>query len=792
MWMIAGDMMDRNVLKTLEYNKIIAMLAERASSSLGKEKVAALLPSNEFSEVKEWIAETQEGMQVLQTGVALPLGGIRDIRALLKKAKLGVILDACDLLSVSSTLYAMRKMKRFFKELELELFILSNLAGNIEIVGHLENDINAAIDENGRIRDDASVELLRIRREIKQFQSRIKERLDAVLRNLDYQKYFQDSIITMRGDRYVVPVKQEYRQFFPGIIHDQSSSGATLFIEPMEIVHLNNDLKQLEVAETRELERILRAITMKIAKNVEALQKNCEILGQVDFIFAKAKLAQALDAVMPILNQEGYVELLKARHPLIAADKVVAIDIQLGKEFKTLLITGPNTGGKTVSIKTMGLFSLMAQSGLFIPALSGSTLPIFHNVFADIGDEQSIEQSLSTFSAHMTHLVKILNQIEADDLLLIDEIGAGTDPEEGAALAMAILEHLMKIGTKVIATTHYSELKTFAYSKDNIENASVEFDIATLRPTYRLLIGIPGTSNAFAISKRLGLADSLVLRARQLIDADHAQFEKILNTLETEKLLYEQRNAEIAEREAHIVQLETKLEKMRADLSAKKERILTKAQEDSANLIRKTRREAEEIIRDLKEQFNDQGAKKRQEVFDKSRQRLKNNTQNSSVNLSNEYPIPVKIEQLKVGDMVYVTTLGQKGTIISLGSRDVGIQLGMMKTMVPITSCRAVQQEKQSKKKNEQNSIRFLKVNDVERQIDIRGMMVDEGEAVLSKYLDDAILAGLAQVIVIHGKGTGALRKGVRAYLKAHRNVRDISIADSNEGGDGATVVQLM
>ena len=413
-------------------------------------------------------------------------------------------------------------------------------------------------------------------------------------------------------------------------------------------------------------------------------------------------------------------------------------------------------------------------------------------MFADIGDEQSIEQSLITFSAHMTHLVKILNQIEADDLLLIDEIGAGTDPEEGAALAMAILEHLMKIGTKVIATTHYSELKTFAYSKDNIENASVEFDIATLRPTYRLLIGIPGTSNAFAISKRLGLADSLVLRARQLIDADHAQFEKILNTLETEKLLYEQRNAEIAEREAHVVQLETKLEKMRADLSAKKERILTKAQEDSANLIRKTRREAEEIIRDLKEQFNDQGAKKRQEVFDKSRQRLKNNTQNSSVNLSNEYPIPVKIEQLKVGDMVYVTTLGQKGTIISLGSRDVGIQLGMMKTMVPITSCRAVQQEKQSKKKNEQNSIRFLKVNDVERQIDIRGMMVDEGEAVLSKYLDDAILAGLAQVIVIHGKGTGALRKGVRAYLKAHRNVRDISIADSNEGGDGATVVQLM
>ena len=790
--MSVGEKMNKSVLKTLEYHKLIAMLEERTSSSLGREKAASLLPSNTFGEVQEWIAETAEGSRVLQSGAELPLGGIRDIRSMLKKTNLGIVLEAHELLSVGSTLYAMRKMKRFFKEIELELPILCGLASEIEIVGQLENEIAAVVDDHGAIRDDASIELLRIRREIKQSQSRIKERLDAVLRNSEYQKFFQDTIITMRGDRYVVPIKQEYRQFFPGIVHDQSSSGATVFIEPMVVVNLNNDIKQLVAAEKHELERILRVISVKIAKNAEILQNNCAILAQVDFIFAKAKLAQTLHAVMPILNRDGYVEINQGRHPLIAADKVVPIDIRLGKEFNTLLITGPNTGGKTVSIKTLGLCSLMTQAGLFIPALSGSTLPVFQHVFADIGDEQSIEQSLSTFSAHMTHLVKILSEVESDDLVLIDEIGAGTDPEEGAALAMSILEHLMKIGTRVVATTHYSELKTFAYSKDNIENASVEFDISTLRPTYRLLIGIPGTSNAFAISKRLGLSESLILRARQLIDADHAQFEHILNTLETEKLLYEQRNAEIAEREAQVAQLENKIAKTRADLTMKKERILTKAQEDSANLIRKTRREAEEIIRELKEQFNDQGAKKRQQVFDKSRQRLKNSTQTVSLGGKDTYTIPVKREQLNMGDTVYITTLGQKGTIISLGRNDIGVQFGMMKTTVPISVCRLAEQEKKKKEKSTSDTGRFLKVNDVARQIDIRGMMVEEGEAVLSKYIDDAILAGLNQVIVIHGKGTGALRKGIRAYLKAHRNVQDISIAEMNEGGDGATVVNLM
>lgn len=783
--------MDLAVLKTLEYNKIINQLAECTSSTLGRALVENLLPSNEYEKVEGWIAETAEGRSVLQVVAMLPLGGIRDIREFLKKSKMGAVLETHELLDIASTLYAMRKSKRFFKELEIEVPRLQELARNIEIVGNLENNIEAIVDEHGVIRDNASVELQRIRREIKQSQSRIKERLVSVLRATEHQKYFQDVLITMRGDRYVVPIKQEYRQFFPGIVHDQSASGATLFIEPMAVVTLNNDVKQLLVAEKNELLRILKTITIQIAKYADILQDNCMILAQIDFIFAKAKLSQEMKATKPVLNQDGYVELHQARHPLIDPDKVVAIDISLGKEFHTLLITGPNTGGKTVSIKTLGLFALMTQAGLFIPALNDSKMAVFHNVFADIGDEQSIEQSLSTFSAHMTHLVHILAEVGADDLLIIDEIGAGTDPEEGAALAMSILEHLMKIGTKVVATTHYSELKTFAYSKDNIENASVEFDVATLRPTYKLLIGIPGTSNAFAISKRLGLAEDLIIGARQLIDADHAQFENILNNLESEKLLYESRNADIMNREQQILALEHKINLMRNELMAKKDRIIIKAQEDSASLIRKTRRETEQIITELKEQFNDQGIKKRQEIIDASRRRLKNGL--SAVNVegkTDNHTKPVNLDKLKPGDHVYVTTLDQKGSVISILGKDIVVQLGIMKMTVPISACRALEQERVSKNQKSK-SMNFVKVNQVARQIDIRGMMVDEAEEVIAKYLDDAILAGLNQVLVIHGKGTGALRKGVRSYLKRLRCVQDISIGDLNEGGDGATVVQL-
>lgn len=787
--------MEQSVLKTLEYDKIIAMLAARAESALGKELAKQLLPSGAFNEVGELLKETAEGRAIMETSGSAPLGGIRDIRAPLQKTRLGAVLEPHELLEIASTLYAMRRIKRFFKELELDAPILSEAAARIELLGQLERRIETIVDEHGNIRDDASAELARLRREIKQSQSRIKERLDSVLRSAEYQKYFQDVLVTMRGDRYVVPIKQEYRQFFPGIVHDQSSSGATLFIEPMAVVNLNNDVKQCIAAEKHELERILRSISQQIADQSQILQENCSILARLDFVFAKAKLAGDMDASMPLLSKDGHVELNQARHPLLDANRVVPISLSLGDRFRTLLITGPNTGGKTVGIKTLGLLALMNQSGLYIPALSGSKLPVFRQVFADIGDEQSIEQSLSTFSAHMTHLVKILDMATDEDLLLIDEIGAGTDPEEGAALAMAILEHLMNVGARVVATTHYSELKTFAYSKEGIENASVEFDIKTLRPTYRLLIGIPGTSNAFAISKRLGLADELIARARQLIDADHAQFERILNHLETEKILYEQRNADIAQRQRQIEALERKVNAMRAELSEKKESILRKAREDSANLIRGTRREAEEIIAKLKEQFSDQGTKNRQAAIDEARGRMK--TAMSAAAFSNapkpRAGKPVRADQLSPGDAVYITTLDQKGTVISCSPKDVFVQLGAMKTTVPLSACLSAEPERNSRRESPASSkpMNLSKTTSVRRQVDLRGMMVDEAESVVGKYLDDAILAGLSEVLVIHGKGTGALRKGIRSYLKSHRSVQDISIGELNEGGDGATVVKL-
>lgn len=790
--------MKASSLNTLEYLKIKNMLSEKAGSMLGKELIEQLVPSNDFAEVREWLAETEEGLMVLSGGEGAPLGGIRDIRPLLRKAKIGAILEVFELVDVYSSMYAMRQVKRFFRDTDIVVPLLRNEAQQLEILGQLEQLLENTVDDHGMLRDSASTELLRIRRTVKQSQRQIKDKLDSILHSADYQKYFQEVIVTMRGDRYVIPIKSEYKKYFPGLVHDQSSTGATLFIEPMAIVNLNNEVKQLQAAEKHEIAKILRKVTERIVKEAEILQANCDILAHIDFIFAKAKLARDMQAVKPEMNQSGETELLKARHPLIDSKKIVPIDITLGKDFTTLLITGPNTGGKTVSLKTLGLLALMAQSGLFIPAQSGSKLPVYHRIYADIGDEQSIEQSLSTFSAHMTHIVSILQKIEEDDLLLVDEIGAGTDPEEGAALAMAILEYLLKIGTKVIATTHYSELKTFAYSRDGIENACVEFDIQTLSPTYRLMIGIPGTSNAFAISKRLGLADSLVIRARQLIDADHAQFENILNNLEREKMLYEQLNAEMQERERHIKQMERRMSEMKAEFAARKDRLITKAKEDSAALIRRTRRESEQIIKELKEQFNDQGIQKRQDAIELARRRLKEGMSATAVEKKVDYSGYKAVDKngLFPGATIYVTTLQQKGTVLSVSGKDVQVQLGAMKMNVPVKACLIADNGSSRPKPSAppvkaKRQMGFSKVQSVERQIDLRGMLVDEAIEAVDKYIDDALLAGLTQLIIIHGKGTGALRKGIRAYLDRHKNVLSATMAGMNEGGDGATIVEL-
>ena len=785
--------MEKESYKVLEYEKIREMLAARAGSSLGKERARSLQPSTDYAEVEEQLEQTAEAVRI-HAVTSPPFGGIHDLRPLLKKIHMGAVLTLEELVDIRSTLYAMRSVKEFFKGLEIEAPTLKEWAHGIEILGQLERRLENTLDEHGSLRDDASVELRRLRTEIQTTQNRIKERVGAALRAPENQKYFQEAIVTLRDERYVIPVKAEYRRFFPGIVHDQSATGATLFVEPMTIVELNNDVKQLVLSEQHEVERILRDLSQQIGGQQDILQENLSVLADFDFTFAKAKLAEDMDAQQPLMNQEGHARLRQARHPLIPRDRVVPIDIELGNAYTMLLITGPNTGGKTVSMKTFGLLVLMAQSGCFLPTAPDSTLPVYQNIYADIGDEQSIEQSLSTFSAHMTHIVAILSKVEADDLVLVDELGAGTDPEEGAALAMAILERLLAVKAATVATTHYSELKTFAYTREGIENACVEFDVKSLRPTYRLLIGIPGASNAFAISRRLGLSEALILRAQQLVKEDHAQFEHVVNELEREKLAYEQHNAELAERQQRVTRLEQKVEAAKEDLSKRKGELIRKAREQSAALVRRTRREAEDIIDSLKKQYDDQGIHARQQAIQEARKRLDEAASVARPGIMGQKHLGQKVDakNLMVGDVVYLPKLDQKGTVVEISGRDVTVQLGSLRTTQKAASCRFLSHAEKEKSAKSNATGGFLrKTAHVSREIDIRGLMVNEAEVVVGKFIDDAQMAGLTQILVIHGKGTGALRKGIHEYLKRHRSVDHFAFADLDEGGSGATVVFL-
>ena len=753
-----------------------------------------MLPLTHPSDIREKLDETAEVVQIFESAEPLPLGGIRDIRSSVTRAGLGAILMPDEFLAIRSTLYAARRLKKFFGETSLELVRLQELALSISVFNQIEDKIEQAISEQGIVRDDASLELMRIRRDLKSFQGQIKDRLEGILKHPDYQKFFQESLVTMRGDRYVIPVKQAYRNAFPGIVHDQSASGATVFIEPMAIVKINNDIKQLQLSEKQEVERILRMLSAMIGADSGLIKETCQAMAELDFIVARARYGIAHQAVRPHISEERSIALYEARHPLIEREKVVPIDIVMKPNTKALLITGPNTGGKTVTMKTLGLFALMMQSGLFLPVGEGSELPVFGSVYADIGDEQSIEQSLSTFSAHMTNLVRILRKARPQDLLLLDEVGAGTDPEEGAALAMAILEHILSCGAKTVATTHYSQLKLFAYEHPEIENASVEFDTKMLRPTYRLLIGVPGSSNAFAISKRIGLSDTIIEKAQEFLEEEHIRLESVLSDLEEEKRTYTKRAEEAKRLQQESMQLKRRASDERKELKEEQKRILQKAQEEAANIIREARRQSELVIRQLKEQFKEANEAKRQASIQSARTSLQRARDKVGSLDRYEEAGNMRIEDAKVGQTVYVSTLRQKAVIESVSGKNIVVQCGFLKTTVPITSCTLVEdvrvkQEKKTKKT--QRSIGFSKAMNVHREIDIRGMMVDEAEAVLGKYLDDAVLAGLAQVIIIHGKGTGALRKGVQAYLKQHHSVFKYELAPLNEGGDGATLVTL-
>lgn len=784
--------MQERVLKILEFNKVKEHLLEHVSSSLGRKKALNILPSTDYEEVIRRQEETDEAVTVLRIKGNVPLGGIFDIRPHVKRAVIGGMLSPQELNQISSTIHASRQMKRFieeFAEEESSLPILLGYTDKIIVLADLETSIRNAVDDNGEVLDSASETLRSLRNQLRTKESRVRERLESMIRSSSAQKMLSDAIITIRNDRFVIPVKQEYRGHYGGIIHDQSSSGQTLFIEPASIVQLNNELQGIRVKEQQEIERILIALSGQTAENSSELETIVDVLGEVDFSFAKARYSKRIKASKPKINNQGKISLFKARHPLIPIDEVVANDIKLGDDYSTIVITGPNTGGKTVTLKTVGLCTLMAQAGLQIPALDGSETAVFGNVYADIGDEQSIEQSLSTFSSHMVNIVDILNQVDFNSLVLFDELGAGTDPQEGAALAISILDEVYKRGARVIATTHYPELKAYGYNREGVINASVEFDIETLSPTYKLLIGVPGRSNAFEISKRLGLNDQVIETARSYIGTDTNQVENMIASLEESR-----RQAEADMEEANdflksAEKLHKDLQKQMAEFYEQKDAMHKKAAEKAGDIVEKAKAEAEEIIRDLRKMRMEKHAEVKEHELIEAKKRLSDAAPQMSTAKNKLKPKNTK-HVFEAGDEVKVLSFGQKGHLLEkVSENEWQVQIGILKMKVAEKDLEYIK----SPKPVETKPVATVKGRDfhVSLELDLRGERYENALLRVEKYLDDALLAGYPRVSIIHGKGTGALRQGVQEYLRNHRSVKKIRFGEAGEGGTGVTIVEF-
>jgi DNA mismatch repair protein MutS2 len=793
--------MARFAIKTLEFDKVKTLLAAKAATFLGKQAVMALQIESDFAKVRSLQEETAEALRLMDEGRRFPFGGAYNILAELKRAELGSVLAPEELLHVLTTAQALRSMKEF---LAAQAELAPTLAGYGELLQafpRLEKQIESVVDEHGEIKDTASPKLSGLRNAIQIAKNRVKEKLDSILHNPNNQKYFQDNLVTMRGDRYVIPVKQEYKMNFPGIVHDQSGTGATLFIEPLAVVNLNNDIKRYVAEEKEEVERILRQLTQNVGQDVVAITASLELFTRLDTICAKALLAQEQHAVRPMLVSGNKVDIHQGRHPLLNQASVVPLDVQLGERFTMLLITGPNTGGKTVALKAVGLFALMAQTGMFVPALS-ATLPVFRAVYADIGDEQSIEQSLSTFSAHMTNLIGILHEVRAGDLVLVDEICAGTDPNEGAALAMAMLEHLHEQGVMTMVTTHYSELKTFAYGHEGMENASVEFDPVSLRPTYRLLMGVPGSSNAFNISSRLGLDARIVEQAGRLLNQEHAHMESVLQELDSERRRYESGSAEIEALRRESEQLRNALAYSKSEFEKRKNEMLRKAREQADEIYRRSRRESESVLKELRSLKADFDTKRLEAAAEQARRKL-NKT------LSEDAPLPegalLSAQTARKGLSVFVISLGKNGVITDVKGSEVTVQVGVLKMNIAAEKCLLTKAQpastsaepktrkgfKKNAASNYAHQMFVAKSGSTRQEIDLRGMTLDEAIPVVDKAIDDALIAGLGQLRLIHGKGTGALRAGLTAYLSTNRFVRRLETAALDAGGSGATVIDL-
>ncbi|UOQ46202.1 endonuclease MutS2 [Halobacillus salinarum] len=782
--------MNQRILQVLEYKKIIDQLTELASSSLGQEKTSALKPSHDFETVSRMQSETDEAAQVLRLKGNVPLGGIFNIKPSIQRTIIGGVLSANECLDVASTIYGGRQIKRFIENMEdPEMPILRELADEILPLSELERQIRSCIDEHGVVMDGASDKLRTIRSRIRTFESRVRDKMDTFTKSK--AKMLSDAIVTIRNERYVLPVKQEYRRDIAGIVHDQSSSGATLFIEPQSVVDINNQLQEARVQEKQEVERILKELSEMIAADESSLYQNVEALGKIDFMFARAKLAKEMKASMPKMNVEGRIKMRQARHPLISPEEVVPNDIEIGEDYHSIVITGPNTGGKTVTLKLVGLCTLMAQSGLQVPAMDGCELAVFEEVYADIGDEQSIEQSLSTFSSHMTNIVDILKRVNHRSLVLFDELGAGTDPQEGAALAMSILDEVVNRDARVIATTHYPELKAYGYNRDGVINASVEFDIQTLKPTYRLLIGVPGRSNAFEISRRLGLDSRVIDMAKQHIGVESQSVENMIASLEESKRGAEEdyQQAEEILQQAQV--LYEDLQNQWNQFEEKREKLYQKAEEKAERAIDKAKSEAEDIVREIRS-MKDQAHMKEHEWIE-ARKMLDEAKPDLAAHKSDKQkakPASKETRELKVGDEVKLLQLNQQGTIVDqVGSNEYQVQVGVMKVKAKRKDLQFMQTE-QSYKTKPMAQVKG-KGHHVKTELDLRGERYEDALNRLGKYVDDALLAGYPRVSIIHGKGTGALRTAVQNFAKGHRSISSYRAGGMNEGGSGVTVLEF-
>lgn len=790
--------MNKKALSTLEYDKIIEMLVSHASSPLGKIRCEDLLPSDSIAEIEYKQEQTQDALTRLFQKGNISFGSVKDIRGSLKRLEIGSTLGISELLQICALLENTSRIKSYGRRERNngEKDSLDDLFDALEPLPQLSGEIRRCILSEDEISDDASAGLKQIRRSMKITGEKVHTQLAGMV-NGSARSYLQDAVITMRNGRYCVPVKAEYKSQVPGMIHDQSSTGSTLFIEPMAIVKLNNEIRDLELKEAAEIEKILAALSELTAQHREELQYDLENMVELDFIFARASLAMEQNATRPLFNTKGWINIRKGRHPLIDKQKVVPIDIHLGKDFHLLIVTGPNTGGKTVSLKTVGLLTLMGQAGLHIPALDRSELAVFSEVYADIGDEQSIEQSLSTFSSHMTNVVSFIEKADPHSLVLFDELGAGTDPTEGAALAIAILNHLQAQGIRTMATTHYSELKVYALSTPGVENASCEFNVETLRPTYRLLIGIPGKSNAFAISSKLGLPSYIIEEAKKQISAKDESFEDVISTLEENRITIEKERMEIAKYKEEIGALKEKLESKQEKLDQQKARILQEANEEAHAILREAKEYADQTMKNFHKFGKNNISVKEMEA---ERQRLRQKMTKVEKNISireTKTTGTLKPSDLHLGDGVKVLSLNLKGTVSTLPDSKgfLFVQMGIMRSKIHISDLALLKEEAvitaPHMQKTSSGKIRMSKSSSIGIEINLLGKTVDEAIAELDKYLDDAYLAHMPSVRIVHGKGTGALRKGVHNYLRKVKYVSSFRLGEFGEGDAGVTIVEF-